>query len=164
MTAPTTLGVYQVEVRGTDTGPTGMGAGALTSGGGLKINFTVSECEPMCEEHHTVLMVAAINCIALHDPNLVALSATLTDSDNSNSPISGQTLHFSVDGNPVGDPVTNASGVATINYDASGLGVGDHAVDVTFDGVPCPTSPAYLGTTASGNLGVNYQCSCSTAD
>jgi hypothetical protein len=45
---------------------------------------------------------------------LVNLVATLTDGNGNG--ISGQTLHFSIDGNYIGDGVTDANGIATLPY------------------------------------------------
>ena len=85
----------------------------------------------------------------------IDLKATLLNS--SNTGISGQTLHFSVGGDAVGDALTDSSGVAMIsNVDVSGLAVGDHEILVEYDGVDCPTNPAYSVSTSHGNIGVAY--------
>jgi hypothetical protein len=151
MTAPATLGVYQVHV-GTGGDP---GKGGI-SGGHINVNFTVADCAPPCTLLNTVLTVSDL-CVTLHQSATVDLTATLVDENS--VPLAGQTVHFSVpDASFTGDAVTNASGVATISgFNVSGLGVGDHAVNATFDGVPCPNSPnGYNGTSGSGNIGVTF--------
>ena len=94
-------------------------------------------------------------CVQLHQTTPVDLTATLTDQNN--VAVANQTVHFSVDSNPVGDATTNGSGVATISgFDVSGLSVGDHSVTATFDGTDCVNGLKHLATNGSGNLGVTY--------
>ncbi len=151
LTAPSTLGAYQIILTGEDTNN---GNGHITSGGGLKVNFTVSDCSSSCEQISTALTVTNA-CVVLHNQNPATLSATLKDA--SNNPLSGQTLHFSVpDGGFTMDATTDGSGVASVSYDASGLSVGDHSVNVTYDGTPCADGIQYLGTTGSDSIGVTY--------
>jgi hypothetical protein len=151
LTAPSDIGAYTVQIKAT-SGTGGMNG--ITQGPPLVINFTVSDCVPVCTEVSTVLTVPQI-CVLLHQTTPVDLTATLTD--ESNNPISGQTVHFSVGGSPVGDATTNGSGVATISgFDVSGLSVGDHEVDVTFDETDCVNGIKYLATNGVGNLGVTY--------
>lgn len=64
----------------------------------------------------------------------VALSATLTRTHDG-ALIGGRTLSFKVDGNPVGNAVTNSSGVASLNYTIpAGASLGAHPIEVTFAG------------------------------
>ncbi len=64
----------------------------------------------------------------------VALSATLTRSDNSDA-VAGKTVSFSVDGTAVGDGVTDGSGVASVNYlIPEGAGVGVRTITAAFAG------------------------------
>jgi hypothetical protein len=152
MTAPATLGAYTVRV-GSVSGTGGPGG---ISGGQINVNFTVADCAPPCTLLNTVLTVSDL-CVTLHQSATVDLTATLVDENA--VPLSGQTIHFSVpDASFTGDAVTDSNGVATISgFNVSGLGVGDHAVNATFDGVPCPNDPnGYNGTNGSGNLGVTF--------
>jgi hypothetical protein len=152
MTAPGTLGAYTVHV-GSVSGTGGSGG---ISGGDIVVNFTVADCAPPCTLLNTFLTVGGPICVVFHQPTTVDLTATLKDENM--VALSGQTIHFSVDGNFVGDALTDGSGVATISgYDVTGLSVGDHPVTVTFDGVPCPNEPnGYNATNGSGNIGVTY--------
>jgi hypothetical protein len=152
LTAPSTVGTYTVRIGGpTLTSGLGSGNTALGAGAGLFVTFSVTQ---PCAAVNTVLSVPDL-CVTLHQPATVDLTATLTDA--SANPLSGQILHFSVDGTDVGDATTNASGVATIsNFDVSGLSVGDRQVEVNYDGVACPTVPAYNGANGFGNIGVTY--------
>lgn len=64
----------------------------------------------------------------------VTLSATLTRTHDG-ARIVGRTLNFKVDGNPVGDAVTNLSGVASLNYTIpAGASLGAHPIKATFAG------------------------------
>jgi hypothetical protein len=152
LTAPSTVGTYTVRIGGpTLTSGAGSGSTGLGVGAGLFVTFSVTQ---PCAAVNTVLSVPDL-CVTLHQPATVDLTATLKDA--SANPLSGQILHFSVDGTDVGDATTNASGVATIsNFDVSGLSIGDHQVEVNYDGVACPTVPAYNGANGFGNIGVTY--------
>ena len=56
------------------------------------------------------------------------LTATLTSGA---SPVSGQTVTFTVNGNPAGTAITNASGIATIaNYDLTGINAGTYPTGI----------------------------------
>ena len=66
------------------------------------------------------------------------LSATLTRADN-NNPIANAVIDFYVDGNFVGGAVTNASGVAQLNYTIpNSFTVGNHTINAEFN--YCPTN------------------------
>ena len=154
MTAPATPGVYTVKVEspGKSTG-SGQSQNKL-NGGQLIINFTVSDCAQPCVPETTSISVDN-HCVVLHQADTINLTATLLDS--SNTGIVGQTLHFSVDGNAVGNAMTNSSGVAAIfNFNVSGLSVGDHEIVVQYDGVACPTDPSYEPSQSQGSIGVHY--------
>ena len=57
------------------------------------------------------------------------LSATLTANG---SPVNGRTITFTLNGNPVGTAITNASGVATLsNVSLSGIAAGSYATGIT---------------------------------
>jgi len=154
MTAPTTLGAYTVHV-GTNGDP---GRGGI-SGGNIVINFTVADCNPPpdCTLLNTQLVVSEL-CVTLHQSATADLTATLKDENM--IPLSGQTVHFSVPAanNFTGDAVTDVNGVATISgFNVSGLGVGDHTVFATFDGVACANNPnGYNPSKGEGNIGVTY--------
>ena len=60
----------------------------------------------------TALVVDPINGFKGDNVNLIA---TLTDTHN-NIPLNGKTIQFSVNGTPVGQAITNASGIATYTY------------------------------------------------
>jgi photosystem II stability/assembly factor-like uncharacterized protein len=62
------------------------------------------------------------------------LTATLQRTDTL-AGISGKTLRFAVDGNPIGNAVTSSNGVATLNYAIpESFGTGTRTVSVSFDG------------------------------
>jgi hypothetical protein len=151
LTAPTTPGVYQVKITADDAGCPSPPAGCSElAAGNMKVNFTVSAAVP-CTPTATVLNVGDM-CVLLHQTTPVDLTATLTANGN---PVAGQTVNFSVDGTSVGTALTDANGIATLeNYDVSGLAVGDHDVTATF--TPPVDDCDYLGTGATGNLGVEY--------
>jgi hypothetical protein len=152
MTAPTTLGAYTVHV-GSVSGTGGNGG---IAGDKIVVNFTVADCSPPCTLLNTVLTVSEL-CVTLHQSTTVDLTATLKDENN--VPLSGQTVHFSVpDASFTGDAVTDVNGVAAISgFNVSGLSVGDHTVNATYDGTPCPSSPnGYNPSNGEGNIGVTY--------
>jgi hypothetical protein len=147
LTAPSTPGAYSLKIQGQNTG----GPGPLVAGAPIFINFTVAT--PSCAAVDTTLAVNE-QCIKLHQ-SPVNLTATLTESVSGN-PISNQTISFQVDATAVGTATTNASGVATLSYNSSGLSVGDHVVTATYAGIACPITPAYEPTNGQGNIGVTY--------
>ena len=63
------------------------------------------------------------------DNELENLVGTLTD--NNGNPISGQTIHFNIDGIFIGDGVTDSSGIATCQY-ALTQGLGAHNLTANF--------------------------------
>ena len=78
----------------------------------------------------------------------VTLSGTLTRTTD-NTPLSGETLTFKVDGTSVGTETTNSSGVATHSYVIpSGLSAGSHTLTVFFggDGAAYYTDSSGAGT------------------
>jgi hypothetical protein len=151
LTAPSTLGTYNVHIAGQDAGT----SHPITPGNGITIVFTVSSCTPVCTDVHTVLTVSPICNVVLHQPTAVTLTATLTD--DSSNPLKNQTVHFSVDGTFVGDGTTNDSGVATYGpVDVSTLTIGDHTVLAEFDETGCMDGTNYLSTSGTNTLGVSY--------
>jgi hypothetical protein len=146
LTAPATPGAYTV--RFTAISGTG-GQGGLSPGNGININFTVAETQPPCEPAATVLTVGDM-CVLFKQTEPVDLTATLTAGGTG---VSGQAIDFYVDGTLMGQAVTDANGVATLeDVDVSGLAVGDHEVVATYAGQDCE----YLPTNGTGNLGVEY--------
>ncbi len=80
----------------------------------------------------------------------VNLSATLTDGTN---PISGQTIDFTLNGNGVGNAVTNGSGVASLtNVSLAGINAGSYPTGV---GASFAGAGIYLASSASNSLTVN---------
>jgi hypothetical protein len=148
MTIPATAGAYTVHV-GTN-GNTGQGG---ISGGHIIINFTVNcQTPPNCHPVTPNLDITSPVCVVLHDPNPVTLTASLTD-PNTNAALSGKTINFTVDGNNAGSGFTNASGVATVNYNASTLAVGDHIVTASWTS---DDRCNYNDGSGAGTLGVTY--------
>ncbi len=80
----------------------------------------------------------------------VNLSATLTDGA---SPLSGKTIDFTLNGNPVGNAVTNGSGVASLsNVSLSGINAGSYPTGV---GASFSGSGVYTASSGSAALTVN---------
>ncbi len=80
----------------------------------------------------------------------VNLSATLTDGTN---PISGQTIDFTLNGNSVGNAVTNGSGVATLmNVSLVGINAGSYPTGV---GASFAGAGIYLASSDTAALTVN---------
>lgn len=79
----------------------------------------------------------------------ITLTATLRRAHDS-ALVGGQTVNFTIDGTAVGSAVTNASGVASLNYIvAAALTPGAHTIGASF------TAASFLnGTTGSGSLTV----------
>jgi hypothetical protein len=161
MTAPSTASLagdpYTVKV---DSPGLTIGTGKTQNkllGGSLVINFTVKDCTPPCVPATTSIAVDSF-CVTLHQTDTINLTATLTSGGTPGTPVAGQTLHLSVpDASFTGDAQTDVNGVATIpNFNVSGLSVGDHEVDVSFDGVACPATPAYAASSSQGSIGVKY--------
>jgi hypothetical protein len=64
----------------------------------------------------------------------VALNATLREA-YTNNPVNGQTMLFKLNGNPIGNAVTNASGVASLNYSVPlVLALGNHTLTTEYEG------------------------------
>src|SRR5207302_8480143 len=81
----------------------------------------------------------------------VNLSTTLTSSD---SPLSGKTINFTLNGNPVGSAITNGSGVATkTSVSLSGIYPGFYpsGVGASFTG-----DSFYSATSGTASLTVVY--------
>jgi hypothetical protein len=150
ITAPTTEDTYTVFIAASDN--IGQGQTHLGKGNGIYVVFTVMTTLPPCEPVTPDLAVAS-QCIVLHDPNPVTLTATLTDPDTSNG-IGGKTIKFYVDGTLVDSDDTDSSGVATVSYNASSLPVGDHEVHASFTAAQGACD--YTSTDGYGNLGVMY--------
>lgn len=149
ITAPIAAAAYNVHVKATNgTG----GQNGLEGGNGINIHFTVAEPPPGCTPVTPTLAVTSPVCVVLHDPNLVTLTATLTDSTTS-AALSGKTISFTVDGNSAGSGVTTGSGIATTSYDASALSVGDHMVVASWTS---DDTCNYNDAGGSGTLGVTY--------
>ena len=64
-------------------------------------------------DHITTALI--VNSATGYKADKVNLIATLTDTQK-NVPVSGKTIQFSVNGTPVGQSITNASGIATYAY------------------------------------------------
>jgi hypothetical protein len=146
VTAPIAAGTYLVKVQA--TGGTGNAVG-LNNGNGLNIHYDVSTSPPSCDPIETSLSVDAIEII-YHQPS-ATLSATLTQTSDG-SAISGKTIRFELNGNPVGTGVTDTNGTATYVLDTSSLSVGDYTIDAFFDEEAC----AFLASSGSASLCVSY--------
>jgi hypothetical protein len=80
----------------------------------------------------------------------VNLSATLTDGT---SPLSGKTINFSLNGNSVGNAVTDSSGIATLNNASlAGINAGSYPTGV---GASFAGDTTYLGSNTTNSLIVN---------
>lgn len=143
LTAPTSVGAYQVRIKaegGTDDN---------VNGDFFFVNFTVPE-DPPCEPEETTLELEEPPCTLYHDDS-VSLSATLKDSTN--TALANKTIIFYVDGEPVGTATTNSSGIATLNYDPSGLSVGDHELSAEWQS----DDTCYESSDVTGvSLGIEY--------
>jgi hypothetical protein len=83
----------------------------------------------------------------------VTLTATLTRTDDS-SPISGKTISFTLNGNPVGTATTNGSGVATkTNASLSGILPGTYPSGV---GASFAGDSSYSASSGTASLTVTY--------
>jgi hypothetical protein len=152
--APATPGTYQVTITLAGTGFTGA-TGLANEAPFYRVNFTVTDEVVLLDTKLTV----AKTCALLNASN-VNLSAKLEEL-LSTDPISGATIDFFVDpeldqnGDPtvpsVGNAVTNAAGTATLTYDVSGLGVGDHNLYAEFAG-----DADYNPSNDSDTLGISY--------
>ncbi len=80
--------------------------------------------------------------------NTVSLTANLTDTAN-NIPVSGKTINFSVNGNPVGSATTAANGIATLAYKPL-LTQGTYEILAQFAG-----TTGYTGSNGTNNLTIN---------
>lgn len=78
----------------------------------------------------------------------VDLKATLVDTAHGNTPISGKTVTFTVNGVPVGSAVTDANGIATLSYFVDLVG-GIYNIDAQF-----AADNIYMGSTGTGTLKV----------
>jgi hypothetical protein len=151
MTAPTTLGVYTVQVGSVS----GTGGQHGISGGQINVHFTVADCNPPpdCTLLNTVLTVSEL-CVTLHQSATVDLTATLKDENavplfGSNRSFLGSRCKFHW---WCCDWRQRRCADKRVQR-----GVGDYTVSATFDGVPCPKSPnGYNGTNDTGNIGVTY--------
>jgi Carboxypeptidase regulatory-like domain len=80
----------------------------------------------------------------------VNLSATLTDGT---SPLSGKTVNFTLNGNSVGNGVTDASGIATLNNASlAGINAGSYPTGV---GASFAGNTTYVSSSATNSLTVN---------
>jgi hypothetical protein len=142
--APSTPGAYSVKIA--PVSGTG-GRDGLSGGGGVAVNFTVSEPVPTCNLAATSVAVNA-GCIVFHTGS-TQVSATLT---SGGSPLAGRTIDFNLDGSSAGSAVTDANGVATLSLSTGSLAVGDHTVSAAYAGDGCD----YDASSGSDTLGVTY--------
>jgi len=146
--APNTPGDYNFKIMAIDQSPdTNHG---LTPGGGILVHFTVANstganCDPV---NTAISLTLAPSCILYHSTS-TTFTAVLT---SGGSPVTGQTIDFSVDDDVIGSATTDTNGAATVAFNPSSLKVGDHTVDASFQGVDC----LYNGSGQSATLGVNY--------
>lgn len=75
--------------------------------------------------------ISVPNVTGIYD-NTVTLTATLKN--NQGQPLSGETITFTVNGNPAGSATTNNQGLATINNYPLSLAPGQYTINATFNG------------------------------
>ncbi len=63
----------------------------------------------------------------------IQLQATLRRTTD-NAPLTGRSVQFRIDGNPVGSANTNASGIATLNYTIPNIACDNHTIQAVFAG------------------------------
>ena len=68
------------------------------------------------QEKQTLLTQTTLTVTALTEYKDALVNLVGKLADNNGNPISGQTVHFSIDGIFIGDGVTNSSGIATYQY------------------------------------------------
>lgn len=148
--APETLGSYQVKVT-----PDGLGGNDGLGVKTLAVNFSVAEA--IVQKYDTQLTVAK-QCVLLHQ-GVTPLTATLKEMD-SQAAISGADINFYLDPDlqngvqpvtSIGNATTDASGLASLSYDVSGLEVGDYGLYAEYGG-----NSAYNASNDSDLLGVSY--------
>lgn len=93
--------------------------------------ISTATIDQVYQEKQALLTQTAIKVTSLTgcENELENLVGTLTD--NNGNPISGQTIHFSIDGIFIGDGVTDSSGIATYQY-ALTQGLGSHNLTAYF--------------------------------
>ena len=144
LTAPSTPGGYSVKIQAASgTG----GQGGLGGGNGIVISFVVADNPPAPIATSLSLSIGSGGCIVLHETS-VTFTATLSAEG---SGLAGEEIDFTVDGLFVGSAITDLDGVASLLYDPSGLGVGDHTVGAEF-----VATATHLGSIKTETLGVSY--------
>jgi hypothetical protein len=145
VTAPSTDGNYYVKI--TPTEGTSNNRSGLSSGGGVKVSYSVftQPTTPVCNPAGTQMTVDRV-CALLRQTDPVALKATLLPN------VEGKTVNFKVDGVAVGSATTDGNGTATLTQvDVRALSLGDHTIFASFDG-DCEYEP----TSGTNTLGITY--------
>lgn len=90
-----------------------------------------------------------INNITSNKGKTVNLTATLTDKAHNNTPISGKTIIFKVNGNIVGNETTDSNGIASYTYLIDLVG-GNYTINSIFT-----ADNQYTSATGNGTLKIN---------
>jgi hypothetical protein len=122
--------------------PSGLSAGshpvqAFFAGqniGGITFNPSTSGTLTLNVTVNTTLVLNSVvpSSVVVGSSGPVTFTATLTN--NTGAAVAGATINFTVDGSYVGSGTTNATGVATLGYNPSGLSAGSHPVQASFAG------------------------------
>jgi hypothetical protein len=153
ITAPTTLGSYQVKI---SVG--GLGGDNGLASKDLYINFTVVEAQSV--KIDTQLTVDK-QCVLLNSGD-VDLTAKLQKATGPYDPISGKSIDFFVEPGPIvddfspsdpkeGSALTGVDGIAHFSFNGNSLGVGDYNLYAEFAG-----DSEYNGSNDSDVLGITY--------
>jgi len=144
----TNPGKYDVRVR----------AKQPVGGGNWQQEVTIPDAvivqSPTSVDTSLVLSIAP-SSVVVGSSGPVVFYATLTRTDTG-AGVEGATISFTVDEAVVGSATTNASGVATLNYNPSALTPGSHTVQASFAGQTIDGITFNLSTSNTQTLQVIY--------
>jgi hypothetical protein len=142
-------GAYILKITGTDQASSGQ----KLNGRFFYISFDVLTSQACTPAPTTLTLNDTDPSCVLYHATSVTLSAKLTTTGPPAVPLSDKTITFNVDGASVGTGVTNGDGLATLVYDPSSLGVGNHSLSAAWQSFDeCLES----STATGGILGIQY--------
>lgn len=144
--APAAIGGYVVEIAAADS-VTGSGSNTALNGRTHVISFSVELLDESVQPKETKLTVDP-KCVLFNgDVNLTATLEELAGGVK----IENADISYEIDSILAGSAVTGANGIASLLYNVTGLGAGDHILHAAFSG-----SYDYLKSNDTNTLGISY--------
>ena len=143
--APFTAGAYSVKIL--PTSGTG-GPSGLSSGGGIAVHFSVGAGGPASLLPTVLSLTPSQSCLTYKNPEATLVTAMLT---SGGSGVSNKYVKLTLDGEYVGEVLTDAVGRASFQLNTASLAVGDHNLLASFE-----EDAQYKGSADGKTLGITY--------